>query len=148
MNVKSPEDEGLKTQLIEKINSQRNLGLTQTEIANFRRNTTVGVPFSQLKSLLAMDPDKKYDIRQAGIPADSTNNELAEWISAAKGIFYERDPNMQVIYMIKGDNDAKYPSFNGVVEAMRKSDQFVYKLVTDPQEVPTGTELYKERRKS
>jgi hypothetical protein len=47
--------------------------------------------------------------------------------------------------MIKGHNDANYPSFDGVIEAMRRSDQYNYKLVTDPKETPTNTELYRIR---
>src|SRR5690349_10277598 len=50
MNVKNQsEDNGLKLDLIQKINQVRNLGLSQTEMRNFQLNTTVGVPFSQLK---------------------------------------------------------------------------------------------------
>ena len=47
--------------------------------------------------------------------------------------------------MIKGDNNAKYPSFKGVLDALRANEQFKYRLVTDPKGVPIGSDLYKER---
>ena len=145
MSVKKVEDEQVKRKMIERLNKTRNLGLTSKEITNFERSTVVGVPFNQLKSLLGEPVETRNSIKQSGIPTDSTNNELAEWIGAAKTTFFEHNPDMRVYYMIKGDNEAKYPSFNGIIEAMRKNDQFSYKLVTDPKSVPTGSELYRIR---
>ena len=149
LNVKNPEEApGFKLEVIKKINESRNLGLTQAEMNNFTKNTTVGVPFAELKSLLAADPTKRGNVPMRGIPADSLNNQLSEWIGASKTTFIDRyGNNAEVLYMIKGDNNAKYPSFNGVIEAMRKNDQFSYKLVTDPEATPTNSELYRIRQK-
>jgi hypothetical protein len=47
--------------------------------------------------------------------------------------------------MIKGDNNARYTDFKGVIDALRANDIFKYKLITDPKGVPPGTELYKIR---
>ena len=144
MDVKKPSDEGLKRTLIENINTARNLGLSEQQMTNFKNSTVVGVPFSELKSLLSAPSDQRIPLLQKakGIPVDSTNNELAIWISTAKATFYTNDARMEVFYMIKGDNNANYPAFEGVIDAMRKSDQFSYKLVTDPKEAPPGSELY------
>lgn len=147
IGVKKEDPDGIiKRNLIEKLNTQRNLGLTNEEMKNFQRNTTVGVPFAELKALLARPVEQRTSVHQKGIPADSTNNELADWIGAAKLTFYEYDKKMPVFYMIKGDNKAKFPQFNGILEAMRKNDQFSFKLVTDPEDAPEGTELYTQRQ--
>jgi len=148
VTVKKSEDEQVKQKIIENINKVRNLGLTPTEMHNFALSTTVGVPFAELKGLLAQPVEKRVPLLQKakGIPVDSTNNELAVWISTAKQTFYEYKPNLSVFYMIKGDNQANYPSFDGVVEAMRKADQYSYKLVTDPKDAPVGSELYRQRQ--
>ncbi len=157
MNVKNPQDENLKATVIEKINKMRNLGLTDNEVASFKTSTLIGVPFNQLKKVLAIPVAERVKIKQIGIPTDSSNNELADWINAAKTTFISRKQELQgagdqkayndfeVYYMIKGDNDAKYPQFDGVIEAMRRNDQFSFKLVTDPEEAPAGSELYKNR---
>ena len=143
MNVKLNSDENLKLDLIQKINQAKNLGLTAQEMDNFRKSTVVGVPFSGLKQLLSVDPIHRQQIRQPGIPVDSTNNELTVWINNAITTFQGH----QVDYMIKGDNNAKYPSFKGVMDALRANDQYKYKLITDPKAVPPGTDLYVERNK-
>jgi len=147
MNVKKADDEGVKRLFIENLNKQRNLGLGEAEMKSFQRNTTVGVPFNELKATLAKPQEQRAQIHQKGIPADSANNELADWIGVAKSTFYNYNKNMEVFYMIKGDNKAKFPLFNGIIEAMRKNDQFSFKLVTDPEEAPMGTALYTERQK-
>jgi biopolymer transport protein ExbD len=46
-------------------------------------------------------------------------------------------------YLVKGDNAAKYPAFKGVVDAFKKNDILKFQMVTNPQNVPQGSELYK-----
>lgn len=140
-NTKVSADNDLKRDLIVEVNKNRNLGLTEREIQNFRNYSTVGSPFNQLKALLALPKDQRDKIKQPGIPVDSTNNELTTWIGAAKVAFQGR----QLIYMLKGDNNAKYPYFKGVIDAMKANEEFKYKLITDPKAVPYGTDLYTKR---
>lgn len=143
MNTKKSSDNDLKLDLIREINKNRNLGLTDVEMQNFKNNTTVGSPFNQLKTLLNLPDDQRDKVKQTGIPIDSTNNELTTWIGAAKLAFQGH----QVLYMIKGDNSATYPVFKGVIDALKANDEYKYKLITDPKSVPVGTELYAKRQK-
>jgi len=143
MNVKNQAaDNGLKLDLIRQINSNRNLGLTDLEMQHFQQYTTVGSPFSQLKALLDLPRDQREKVKQPGIPVDSTNNELTTWIGAAKVAFQGH----QVFYMIKGDNNAKFPTFDGVINALKANDELKYKLITDPKTVPVGSDLYFKRQ--
>lgn len=141
MNTKLSSDNNLKLDLIREVNKNRNLGLTDVEMQNFKNNTTVGTPFSQLKTLLDLSKDQRDKVNQAGIPVDSTNNELITWIGAAKVAFQGHT----VFYMIKGDNNATFPTFKGVIDALKANDEFKYKLITDPKSAPVGTELYAKR---
>lgn len=45
--------------------------------------------------------------------------------------------------LVKGDNDAKYPSFKGVMDAFKRNEIFKFQMITDPIGVPPGTPLYK-----
>ena len=144
VNVKKVDAEtnGLKKNMIQNINQTRNLGLTEAEMTNFVNYTTIGVPFNKLKSFLSLRKDDRMRAVKSseGIPVlDSANNELATWVSAAQNAFQGKKMN----FMIKGDNNSKYPSFKGVIEAMRRNDIFKYQLITDPEGVPYGTDLYK-----
>jgi biopolymer transport protein ExbD len=137
MQVEKKEDEGLKLDLINNVNQNRKLGLTSAEMNSFKKNSMVGSPFGELGREL--DANGKYP--QKGIPVDSADNQLSTWVGAAKVVFTGKKAD----FMIKGDNNAKFPSFKGVIDALRANDIYKYKLVTDPKGVPEGSELYKIR---
>ncbi|HLX90526.1 MAG TPA: biopolymer transporter ExbD [Puia sp.] len=135
-----------KQEIINTINSQKNLGLTDQEKGFFSRLPTsyIGVPFSQLKPFLDKMgvPDGLKDVVVGGIPVkDTLNNELIEWVRAAMTAFANSGTPMKVV--IRGDNEAKYPSFQGVISAFKKNDLLKFQLVTSPVSIPTGTELWK-----
>jgi len=76
----------------------------------------------------------------AGIPVtDTLNNQLVDWLLAAKQAFEGRKMEL----LVKGDNDSKYPSFQGVINAFKKNDLLKFQMVTNPEGVPQGTELYR-----
>jgi biopolymer transport protein ExbD len=138
------EGSNVKYAVISNLNKTRNLGLTEAEMQNFTRVSSVGVPFSQLKQLLARPAETHKDIKQPGIPVkDSATNELVYWIRDSKAAFAGR----RLSYLIKGDNSSKYPDFKRVMEAMTRNDEFKFKLVTSPEDAPSGTELYQKRMK-
>jgi biopolymer transport protein ExbD len=133
---------GEKKDIIDMINTSKNLGLTDAEKNNFIHNPAayIGVPFSQVKSLLDKAPDEWKGIVMPGIPTqDSTNNELRDWVQAAVAAFQGEHMFIQ----IKGDDAAKYPSFSGVIWAMKKNDQLKFQLITSPMSAPPGSELDK-----
>ena len=136
--VLSEKDESKYTAIIQGINTSQNLGLTPAEIANFKNVYMVGVPFGGLKQLLATDVKEQAKLKLPGIPVmDSTNNQLIWWIREAKAAFAGQKLN----YLIKGDNNAKYPAFEAVISALKLNDEFKYNLVTSLDGVPDGSEL-------
>src|SRR5580765_2333979 len=75
-----------KKDIIDAVNTAKNLGLTDAEKKNFSANPTayIGVPFSQLKSYLDKTPEQIKGAALPGIPVkDSTDNELIDWVRAA-----------------------------------------------------------------
>jgi biopolymer transport protein ExbD len=136
-----------KKDIIDAVNTSKNLGLTDAEKKNFSANPTayVGVPFAQLKSYLDVPVDQVKNVKQSGIPAqDSTNNELRDWIAAAVAAFQGEKMNI----LVKGDDAAKYPSFQGVIWALKKNDQLKFQLVVSPIAAPVGSELDKVQQAS
>jgi biopolymer transport protein ExbD len=131
-----------KQSMIDGINTSKNLNLTDAEKANFVKvpNAYIGAPFSQLKSYLDKTPESLQNVVKPGIPAvDSTNNELIDWIAAAKSAFSGKKMNV----LVKGDDASKYPALQGIIIALKKNDEMKFQVVTSPIPVPTGTELYK-----
>jgi len=136
--LKPGQNNGFYDELISSINAAKNLGLTPADKAAFKKVPIVGVPFSQLKASL-----EGQKVSETGIPVDSTNNELSQWVASANDVFRQHsDQNIKVNYMIKGDNHAVYPAFKGVIDAFRQNQVFRFQLITDPRGVPPGTEYY------
>ncbi|RYZ47380.1 MAG: biopolymer transporter ExbD [Sphingobacteriales bacterium] len=130
-----------KRTIIDEVNEQKALGLTDQEKNGFlRAGSFVGVPFSQLKSYLKLPADQAANAEKAGIPIDSANNELQVWMRAAQSAFKGGKMNL----LVRGDNAAKYPTFKGVIDALKKNDLLKFQMITDPEGVPVGTALYQK----
>ena len=130
-----------KQEIIDQVDQLKQLGLTDAEKKGFlRAGSFVGVPFNQLKSYLKLSSDEVTKLAQPGIPVqDTLNNELSIWMRAAAGAFQGSKMNL----LVKGDNEAKYPAFKGVIDAFKKNELFKFQMITDPEGVPAGTDLWK-----
>jgi len=128
-----------KDAIIDDINKTKALGLTPAEISVLKKQDFIGMPFNKLKSFLDLGggiPAAKQD----GIPTDSTNNELADWIKSVSNAFAgESIDNLNLL--VKGDNSAKYPAFKNIKTAFKKADIFKFKIVTNPEGIPADSEL-------
>jgi len=135
-----------KKEIINTISTSKGLNLTDAQKNAFASaNSFVGVPFSQLGGFLSTPTDDIKKLRMDGIPVtDTLNNQLTEWLTAAKGAFEGR--KMQIL--VKGDNNAKYPSFQGILNALKKNDLLKFQMVTNPEGVPPGSELSKLPKKA
>jgi biopolymer transport protein ExbD len=131
-----------KGEIIEAVNQLKTLNLTEQEKAAFQRSGSfVGVPFNQLKSYLQLTPEQIKNFKAPGIPVtDTLNNEMITWMRASATAFQGSKMNL----LVKGDNDAKYPAFKGVIDAFKKNEIFKFQMITDPEGVPEGTELFKK----
>lgn len=130
-----------KQAIINEISQQKQLNLSDAEKMGFiRAGSFVGVPFSQLKSFLALNSEQAAKVARPGIPVDSANNELSVWMRAAKTAFQGTRMNL----LVKGDNEAKYPSFKGVLDAFKRNDELKFQMITDPEGVPAGTDLFRK----
>lgn len=131
--------------LIEDVNSERQLGLNQTEMNNFAIGSSIGVRFDQLKTFLNMSPDDQSAAEKGapGIPVDtsvlSPNNELAQWVKSA------RNTNPKLRICIKADGDAEYPYVKKIISTLEGWKIFKFNLITNMKAVPTGTAAYEQK---
>ncbi|MEP6927719.1 MAG: biopolymer transporter ExbD, partial [Ginsengibacter sp.] len=132
--------EEMRGDVIKELAKERNLTLSPEDVKYFEQATFVGGPISQLNQFDRLNAEQIKATKPPGIPVDSTNNELQAWISAA----VQANLGTKINFYIKGDNDAKYPAFKGVIEAFKKNDIYKYNLVTNAEDVPEGSELYKK----
>jgi len=141
-SILSEKDPNVKYDVIKHMNETRNLGLTEAEMINFKKSPAIGVPFSGIKQFLGIPLEDQGNVRQPGIPLDSLGGELYYWIRDAVATFSGK----QLKYLVKGDNNAKYPEFKMVLGAFKRNDIYKFNLITMQEEAPMGTDLYKTRK--
>lgn len=131
-----------KQEIIDMIDQGKSLGLTDKEKAAFAKSGSfIGVPFSMLKSYLQLNEEQVKNYKAPGVPIDSANNELSVWMNATTRAF----TGAKMTLLVKGDNNAKYPTFKGVIDAFKANEIFKFSMVTDPEGVPEGTALAAKR---
>lgn len=133
-------DDAIKVDVLEELGRERNIKFSPADVKAFSQATFVGVPLNQLNQFTRLTAEQMSKTKFAGIPTDSTNNELQYWITAAVNASLGKKLN----FLIKGDDASKYTAFRDVINAFKKNDIYKYNLVTNAEDVPPGTELYKK----
>lgn len=136
-------DKSHKNAIIDDINTAKGLNLSGAEIAKLRKMDFIGVPFNQLKGFLDLATPLTPQ-QMPGIPCvDSTNNELTDWIRSVSNAY--KGENMDNLnLLVKGDNAALYPAFKSIKESFKKNDIYKFKIVTNSEPPPAGSELANE----
>jgi len=132
--------EEMRGDVIKELAKERNLTFTPEDVKYFEQATFVGGPISQLNQFDRLNSEQIKATKLSGIPVDSANNELQAWISAA----VQANLGTKINFYIKGDNSSKFPAFKAVIDAFKKNDIYKYNLVTNAEDVPEGTELYRK----
>jgi biopolymer transport protein ExbD len=140
----SLDNEEVKEELANQLNASKGASLSPADINAFKKASFFGTPISQLKSSLAIPADKLKADLLPGIPIqDSSNNELIAWMNGIVAA-HAKVGTSKLNLIVKGDNLAKYPSFKNVITAFKKSDQFKFQMITNPEGVPQGTDLWRK----
>ncbi|RRD78491.1 biopolymer transporter ExbD [Alloprevotella sp. OH1205_COT-284] len=105
------------------------LSLTAQQLKEFAQVPTFGTPLNTIGSWVDMEPAKRNELLTkdsgAGIPCDSLNDELKEWVIAARNANGE---NMGIA--IKADKNTPYSSIKEVMNSLRSIDESRYNLIT------------------
>ena len=134
-------DPSIQSDVLDELGKERNINFSAEVKKKFAAVPFIGVPISQLPQYVELNPDQLKGNLLPGIPVvDSANNELKAWISAA----VNSQMGEQLNFLIKGDDASKYPTFKSVIDAFTANDQYKYNLVTNAEQVPEGSELYKK----
>ena len=101
------------------------LTFTEEETKRFAVMSSIGVPVGGLKQFLSLSPEKRKLVEQPGIPCDSAQNELADWVLQA------RLANRALRIAIKGDRDADFPVVKRVINTMIDKKVNRFNLITN-----------------
>lgn len=88
-----------------------------------------GVPIQNLKQIIDMDNSERKKANQPGIPLDSLNNQLADWIQNARIANIElQEAELQMA--IKGDAKEEYPLIRKVMDVLQDQKINSFSLIT------------------
>jgi len=136
-------DDTKKSEIIDDFNTTRGLQLTGPQLAKLKKTEFIGLPVNKLKSALDASVQIPPNLMD-GIPTDSSNNELAFWMRSVTNAYKGEDQRkLQEMILVKGDGEALYPIFKNVKEALKVNEIYKFRIVTEGETVPVGSELYK-----
>lgn len=126
-----------RQKLIQDLNEQYKLQLTDKEMNNFVIGSSVGTEIKNLKTYLSMKPEERKKAGlEVGIPTDSANNEVAVWIEYARSA---QGGNPRLQYCIKADNGTPYPKIKDILDTFKEKKIQKLNLVTNLEAPPPGT---------
>lgn len=137
-------DKANKAEILNTMNEQNNLGLTDADIKALVAAPFIGVPMSQLSQQAKIPKEQMSAKTLPGIPIqDTAHNEMIKWMRAVHDVY--QGPKLNLL--LKGDNVAKYPTFKNIITALKDNDLLKFQMVTNPENVPEGSELWKDNMK-
>lgn len=120
-----------RLQLLNKMGEKYNMTFTNEEKAAFQKVQAIGVPMSQLKSYLDLSDEEQKNFKSpTGIPMDSTNKQLVEWVKQSLSV----NPDYKLA--IKGDVTTEYPKVKSLFEGLRDIDFLKFWLITSQEGKP------------
>ena len=130
--------------LLESLGNKYGVQFTDTEKRTFALLSTVGIPVRNLKKYLNADESGRREMnnRTGGIPIDTVENELADWIyfgrissgKVAKNLEKKED----LRFAIRGDAGSTYTTVKRVIEIFQDADINKFNLITNLEEKPKG----------
>jgi biopolymer transport protein ExbD len=99
------------------------------EMDKFALMEGFGVPIQNLKQIIAMKSADRTNADQPGVPKDSLDNQLADWVQNARLANIEtNDKELQIA--IKGDAKEEYPAIKKVMDILQDQKINSFSLVT------------------
>jgi len=121
-----------RSNILQKMGDRYKVQFTPEELKRFSVLSSFGVPMANMKQLLNAKESERQAINKQtkGIPSDSLQNELADWIN------YGRHANPRFRIAIKGDGQANYPIVKQVIQTLQDQKVNKFNLITNLEEAP------------
>ncbi|AZA62255.1 MULTISPECIES: ExbD/TolR family protein [Chryseobacterium] len=120
-----------RLELLEKMGKKYNVTFDNKQKAAFQKVQSIGVPMNQLRSYLDLPEDEQKNYKSpTGIPMDSTNKQLTDWVEQSLSV------NADYKLAIKGDVTTEYPKVKSLFEGLRDIDFLKFWLITSQEGKP------------
>lgn len=119
----------VRVRALELMSDKYGVKFSDEDKAEFGKMESFGVPIGSLKQILDMKPADRSKAGQPGIPKDSLDNQLADWIQNARIANIElKDKELEIA--IKGDAKEEYPAIRKVMDILQDQKINSFSLVT------------------
>ena len=129
-----------RRELIDQMNSQYPMNLTEKEKVQFANSGAFGVPRNRLKAWLNVEPSERSKYVSLGIPSDTTDNELAPWIHNARLAQFKMKQEGKVkeeyVIVVKADQDTPYDAVQKVINTLTDINVNKFNLITSMEGNP------------
>jgi len=114
-----------RPKILTEMGKRYNIEFTPNELREFEKYPlSMGVPILKMKDFLATKDVKARTALQTGIPIDSTDNQLADWIYCTRSV----NPSVQAC--IKGDTKTSFEVVQKILDIMADKNVFKFNLIT------------------
>ena len=120
-----------RQELLKSMGERYNVQFSDEEVSRFAVMSTFGLPIGQLKEFINLPPDERKKVNQPGVPVDSLNNQLKDWI------IFSRMANPKLRIAIKGDSDTNYPVVEKVINTLIDNKVNRFNLITNMERNPS-----------
>jgi biopolymer transport protein ExbD len=119
----------VRMRTLELMSDKYSVSFTDDDKKIFSMMDDFGVPIQSLKQIIEMKAADRSKAGQPGIPIDSLDNQLKEWVyNARKANIEVNDKELQIA--IKGDAKEEYPAIRKVMDILQEQKINSFSLVT------------------
>lgn len=119
----------VRIQTLEKMAEKYGLEFTEEDKKEFSLMEGFGVDIASLKSIIEMENAERSKVDQPGVPKDSLNNQLADWLKISRQANIDlNDKDLEIA--IKGDAKEEYPAIRKVMDILQDQGINSFSLVT------------------
>ena len=121
----------LRKQSLEGMGTKLGVTFSEEDKAKFALMDDFGVPLSSLKQIIDMKSSDRSKANQPGIPIDSTDNQLKEWLLVSRRAAIDLSGgNKELQIAIKGDAKEDYPQIKKIMDILQDQKINTFNLVT------------------
>ena len=115
-----------RPKVLQEMGKRYNIEFTPVELREFQKYpASIGVSMQNMKAFLnTRDMNERKALQEGGIPIDSTDNQLANWIVAIRTV----NPNVQA--SLKGDTKTGFPIVKKVLDILQERNVNRFNLIT------------------
>lgn len=130
------EEQDTKKKVLEEMERKYSVpAFSESDKHEFSLLPTFGTPIGGLKQILNMETADRGKVNQPGIPCDSTNNELKDWLIFAR-TQHQAIHSKPLKIAIKGDKDANYEIVKRVIATLQEQNANRFNFITGLEAKP------------